>query len=247
MNLLLLADDDYLPDGTIRLVGRRCQHARSVLGCAEGSVLRVGRLGGLVGHATVLASAPDELRLAVMLDTPPPPRPSVDLVLAVPRPKVLKRVLSSLASLGVDRIALVNTSRVERSYFDAKALAPDVIREHLFLGLEQARDTRLPKVVVRTRFRPFVEDELDEFFGPGDRLVLHPGAHGGAARPGTGPRGIETARGGRRLLLAVGPEGGFVPFELDLLMARGFVPLTLGPRILRVEVVLPYVLGFVAG
>ena len=53
MNLLLLRDEDFLPDGTARLIGRRLEHAREVLRAAEGDVLRVGRLRGNTGTGEV--------------------------------------------------------------------------------------------------------------------------------------------------------------------------------------------------
>ena len=136
-----------------------------------------------------------------------------------------------MASVGLDRIVLVNAARVEKSYFDSAVLAPEAVRELLILGLEQARDTRLPEVLVRKRFRPFVEDELDSLWPATDRFVAHPA--GQAVRS---PRA-------ERAVVAFGPEGGWVPFEIDLLRARGFAPFTLGPRPLRVEVALPYALG----
>jgi RsmE family RNA methyltransferase len=127
---------------------------------------------------------------------------------------------------------LVNTARVEKSYFDARALVPESIAEHLALGLEQARDTRPPEVLVRKRFRPFVEDELDRVVDGAERLLLHPG--------GTVPL---SAKAASRTAIAIGPEGGFVPFEVELLSAHGFVPRTLGPRTLRVEVAIACAIG----
>jgi RsmE family RNA methyltransferase len=240
VNLLLLQDDDFLSDGTVRLTGRRLVHARDVLACTEGSELRVGRSGGLIGRGRVLSISETELSMEVQLEAPPPRRPGVDLLLAVPRPKALKRVLACAAAVGVDRLVLVNSCRVERSYFDSPVLSPASISEHLRLGLEQARDTHMPEVHVRRRFRPFVEDELDGMFGSSTRSVLHPDdrhTEGFAGGPGIG----------ERVLLAIGPEGGFVPFEIDLLREKGFVPCSLGPRVHRVEVVLPYALGWLAG
>ena len=229
MNLLLLQDGDFLADGTARLTGRRLVHAREVLRAAEGDTLRVGRLGGLVGVAEVLALSSDELRLRVELTQEPPPRPGVDVLLAVPRPKALRRLLPALASLGIDRLVLLNAARVEKSYFDSHVLAE---AGALFAqGLEQARDTRPPELLVRERFRPFVEDELDALFPASTRLVAHP-APGASAPHSAG-----------RLLVAIGPEGGWVPFELELLRAHGFAPFSLGPRPLRVEVAVPYALG----
>ncbi|HEX8706325.1 MAG TPA: 16S rRNA (uracil(1498)-N(3))-methyltransferase [Myxococcaceae bacterium] len=239
MNLLLLFDEDFLPDGTARLTGRRAQHAREVLRAEPGETLRVGRLGGLTGTGEVLENTGSALHLRVSLTDPPPERAQVDLLLAIPRPKALKKVLPAVASLGVDRVVLVNAARVEKSYFDSKVLAPAFIQELLLQGLEQARDTRLPEVLVRERFRPFVEDELDALFGKEAlRLLPHPPAR----QPLTGV-GIEKAP---RVVLAIGPDGGWVPFEAQLLEAHGFHPFTLGPRILRVETAVPVLLGQMA-
>ena len=231
MNLLLLEPEDLARDGTARLTGRRLRHALEVLRATDGDVLRVGLLGGATGTAEVLRAGEDELVLRPSLTDPPPPRPDIDLLLAVPRPKALRKVLPAAASLGVDRIVLVNAARVEKSYFASRVLDAASIRELLVLGLEQARDTRLPEVLIRERFRPFVEDELDGLWPRTLRLVAHPAAR---AAP---------ARDARRVALAIGPEGGWVPFEIDLLASRGFEPFTLGPRTLRVEVAVAYALG----
>lgn len=208
-----------------RLDGRRLLHAREVLRAAGGDVLRVGR----VGQGEVLQLSERELILKVTLTDDPPPRPGIDLLLALPRPKTLRKVLPAAASLGVDRPVLINAARVEKSYFESKVFAQ--IEELLLQGLEQARDTRLPEVVVRNRFRPFMEDELEALFPLGARLVAHPPAQAPAPR-----------REGRALL-AVGPEGGWVPFEIELFRQRGFAPFSLGPRPLRVEVAVAYALG----
>jgi RsmE family RNA methyltransferase len=229
MNLLLLRDEDFLPDGAARLTGRRLLHAREVLRAAEGDALRVGRLGGLVGTGVARRVSDEELVLEVDLRDPPPPRPGIDLLLAMPRPKALRKVLPAIASLGVDTVVLVNAARVEKSYFSSHVL--DDAFELFCEGLEQARDTRLPKLLVRERFRPFVEDELDPIFPHGVRLLAHPAASAGVPR-----------REGRAVV-AVGPEGGWVPFEVELLRAQGFVPFSLGPRPLRVEVAVSYLLG----
>ena len=231
MNLLLLEPADLQPDGTARMTGRRLRHALEVLRAAAGDVLRVGLVDGPTGSAEVLRAAGDELVLRPSLDASPPPRPGIDLLLAVPRPKALRKVLPAAASLGVDRIVLVNAARVEKSYFASRVLEPAALRELLVLGLEQARDTRMPEVLIRERFRPFVEDELDALWPRAQRLLADPSAR-------TAP-----ARDSRRLLLAIGPEGGWVPFEIDLLASRGFERFTLGPRTLRVEVAVAYALG----
>jgi len=235
VNLLLLADADFAPDGSVRLAGRRLEHVRHVLAPSVGDELRVGRLHGFLGTARVVALDARELVLAPPeLTDPPPPRAGIDLLLALPRPKTLKKVLPAIASLGVDRVILLNAARVEKSYFDTRLLAGDALDELLALGLEQARDTVPPDVLVRPRFRPFVEDECAALLdGATARLVCHP--------PATAP--VPTRDGATRVALAIGPEGGWVPFELALLEARGFRPVTLGPRVLRVETAVPAFIG----
>jgi RsmE family RNA methyltransferase len=232
MNLLLLRPDELLADGTVRLRGRRLLHAREVLRLAEGDVLRAGVLGGLWGTAELLRLDEQEMVLRPSFTSPPPPRPGVDLLLALPRPKALRRVLPGAASLGVDRIVLVNAARVEKSYFGSKVLEKEQMSELLMLGLEQARDTSPPEVLVRDRFRPFVEDELEGLWPDASRLLAHPGA---AQRP--------PLRASERTVIAIGPEGGWVPFEVDLLRAHRFVPFSPGPRTMRVEVAIPYLMA----
>jgi len=236
MNLLLLEPDELSPDGTARLTGARLRHLREVLGIGPGRALRAGVVGGRVGTAEVLVLDDSEAVLRLSLDQPPPPRPGLDLVLAIPRPKALRRILAASASMGIDRLVLLTAARVEKSYLASPVLQPDRIRKHLLDGLEQAQDTILPEVHVEPRFRPFVEDRLDALLGPGERWLLHPGDEG--------PR---TPSEEGRLALAIGPEGGWVPFERELLQARGFRALGFGPRTFRTETIVPYALGWATG
>lgn len=235
MNLVLLRDADFAPDGSVRLTDRRLAHVRDVLAPVVGDTLRVGRWRGAIGTARVAAISEHELVLdPPVLEDAPPPRAGVDLLLAVPRPKALRKVLPAMASLGVDRVILLNAARVEKSYLTTRLLEPASLDELLALGLEQARDTIPPEVSLQTRFRPFVEDELDGLLDPTAlRLVAHPDA----AEP------LPVREPGRRVALAIGPEGGWVPFELELLAARGFRAVTLGARVLRVETAIPLAIG----
>jgi RsmE family RNA methyltransferase len=237
VNLILLFPGDFLSRDTVRLEGRRARHVREVLRVEPGDRVVVGAVNGAVGEGSVLSTGPEEVLLAVRLEAEPPPPPGIDLLLAMPRPKVLRRVLQSAASLGAKRVVLVNASRVERSYFDTPFLEPAEVERNLVLGLEQARDTVLPEVLVRQRFRPFVEDELEGLWplATRARLVAHPGA----ADTPPGPGGELQAPA----VLAIGPEGGWVPFELELLGAHGFRRFDLGPRILRVETAVPFAFG----
>ncbi len=234
MNLLLLTPGEVGADSLVTLRDRRLVHAREVLRVNPGDSVRVGVRGGRLGTGTVLEQTPNSLTLRVTLTDEPPARPGIDLILAIPRPKALKRVIPAIASLGVDRVVLINAARVEKSYFDAKVLTAEALDALIDLGLEQAKDTVPPRIEIRERFKPFIEDELDTW-APVDalRFVPHPVA-------------VEVARAmptDRRLVIAIGPDGGWVPFEVDLLARHGFAPISLGDRVLRGEVAVPAVIA----
>ncbi len=232
MNLILLQDDDFVSAGVARLTGRRRKHILEVQRPAVGDTLTVGRLGGQIGTGRVTAASTSAVELEVAVGEAPPPPQAVTLVLALPRPKVVRRALAAIASLGVKRLFLINAYRVEKSYWRSPALHPAEIREALVLGLEQARDTVLPEVLLRPLFKPFVEDELPAVIGNTLALAAHPGADERCPRAA-----------GRPVTLVIGPEGGFIPYELEKLEAAGCRAVHLGPRILRVETAIPFLLG----
>lgn len=224
MNLILLFSEDFIAERRVRLTGRRLRHVLEVHRAAVGDTLCVGRVGGLLGSGQVLRLDDEALEMAVTFDRRPPEPLPVTLLLALPRPKVLKRVLLAATSLGVKRIVLLNSFRVEKSFWKSPVLVGENLREPLILGLEQARDTLMPEVLLRPLFKPFVEDELPALSAGSTGLVAHPAAAVASPRGLVGP-----------ITLAIGPEGGFVPYEVDRLRECGFSPFALGERILRVE------------
>jgi 16S rRNA (uracil1498-N3)-methyltransferase len=241
VNVVLLEPGELADDGTARLSGRRAEHVRAVLRAADGQQILAGVVGGRLGEAEILAGgagaetgAPLVLRPALDRD-PPPPSP-VALLLALPRPKMLRRVLQATAAMGVKRVALAGSYRVEKSYFASPFLAPAAIRAELLLGLEQGRDTVLPEVTVHRFFKPFLEDALDAIFPSPARLLAHTvEAAPLEAHPAPTPAAGAT--------LAVGPEGGWTAYEAGRLREKGFLAVSLGPRPLRVDAAVPYAVG----
>ncbi len=144
----------------IRITDRRLQHLNTVNKASAGQTLRAGLLGGLQGHATLLSINEDAAELQVDLANPPPAKLPITLLLALPRPKMLRRTLQTIASMGVAKLVLINSYRVEKSFWQTPFLQPEALHEQLILGLEQARDTVLPEIILAKRFKPFVEDEL---------------------------------------------------------------------------------------
>lgn len=213
---------------TAVLEGRRLRHVTDVHKASPGDTLKVGLADGKVGRGLIVSLDKHRLHLEITLDQDPPPPLPLNLVLALPRPKVLNRVLGAAASMGVKNLWLINAYRVEKSYWQSPRLSADNLFNQCVLGLEQAKDTVLPSIIQKKRFKPFVEDELPGIIKGTLPLVADPT---GAVPP---PFDLTTS-----LTLAIGPEGGFIPYEIDMLKRCGFTTVHLGKRILRVETAIP--------
>jgi len=249
MNLILLSDADFISPTRVRLSGRRFKHIQEILKAQEGQHLTVGKINGLMGQGTVVSEETEQnlsfprkrestyIELEVKLDQKPPQALHLTLILALPRPPMLKRILFSAAMLGIKKIIILNFNRVEKSLWNSSVLKIAAMEEQLILGLEQAKDTVMPEVLLKKRFKPFVQDELPGLIKGKTALVAHP------EKVVTGTTFSIKSRACHDFLLVIGPEGGILDFEISLLKEAGCQTLDLGPRILRTDSVLPLVVG----
>jgi RsmE family RNA methyltransferase len=233
MNLILFEPHEINADKTVHLDDRRSRHIVDVLGSQPGDRLKAGIVNGPIGSAEIISITKDRKTAAVILrfsaEEPVPQAPFCDLIVALPRPIMLKRILAQAAELGVRNIFLINANRVEKSFFQANLLKKEKYRQFLLHGLEQAKDTLMPEVSVHKRFRPFVEDFIPTIAKTYSRmLVAHPEA-------GEDLKQVVGTEISGRTLLAVGPEGGWVDFEIEKFFEQSFVPVSMGCRILRTD------------
>jgi len=230
MNIILFEEGE-LRNNSLLLTDHRAKHVVKVLRSKIEDILRVGILGGAMGTAVVAnihRKYPFAVELSVNLTDIPDPAPAIDLLLALPRPIMLKRILSQVTALGVGQIFIINASRVEKSFWEAGILEPEEYRPHLIHGLEQAVDTIIPALHIRRHFRHFVEDELPAMAKNYAHFLL---AHPGGTRP------LATCMQNRRgsVLYAIGPEGGWVDSEVETFMRVGMESFSIGSRILKVD------------
>jgi RsmE family RNA methyltransferase len=225
VNLLLLKPGTRDGDEAV-LDERRSAHVREVLGAEPGARLRAGVERGPNGEAEIL-SVDGPVRVRFEATGPEPTPPTVDLVLALPRPKVLTRIIEHAASFGVARIELINAWRVDKSYFDSPRAAASALTEAARLGCEQGRHTWVPELVVHRRFMAWTESLAES--AERLRLVAHPGAERDLS-------GSAAELAERRVVVAIGPEGGWIERELETFEDLGFQPLWLSARVLRSEV-----------
>ncbi|MCV6627261.1 MAG: 16S rRNA (uracil(1498)-N(3))-methyltransferase [Cellvibrionaceae bacterium] len=237
MNLVLLQPADLVPGSPdmARLKDRRHQHIVQVHKLGPGASLKVGMVNGQMGRGEIVGQDNDSTSIALSLDTPAPPPSNIELILALPRPLMLKRVLQTVASLGIKQIHLIHTAKVEKSYWQSPQLHAAELEQQLILGLEQGVDTTMPQIHSHRRFKPFAEDVLPGLLANKAGFVAHPSANADSPQASSSP-----------CCLAIGPEGGFNDYEVERLQGAGMQALSLGPRILRVETAVPVLIAKLA-
>lgn len=232
MNVILIDADEIGNNDRVVLRDRRSAHIIKVLQGRCGDRVRIGIINGPLGSGRIIEIMPGgttgRVVLIISVPGPAPEAPMIDLILALPRPIMLKKILTQAASMGVGRIFLINANRVEKSFFNSSLLADSKYRPYLLLGLEQAVATMVPEISIHNRFRPYVEDVLPSIIDDYSCCIV--------AHPGAIPlHHINRNSINGRVFLAVGPEGGWLEFEIDKFREQGFVAVGLGERILRVD------------
>jgi RsmE family RNA methyltransferase len=228
VNLILLEPDE-LDGKPIRLGGRRGQHVAAVIQPAVGDRLRVGVVRGGRGWARVVAVAKEVVELAVESMGPPEAAPPTSLIAAVPRPKVIPRLVAAAASLGIARLDLTRSWRVEKSYLGSPSLSPEALEAAARAGCEQGATTWLPEIKVHHRLMGLLDSIEPNSPPTSRRAIAHPPAE----------REIEdelAGLGAAPVTLAIGPEGGWIEREVETFADRGFAPIRSGEAIMKLDV-----------
>ena len=238
----ILFEPGEIRDGRATFSDARAEHVLNVLHGAEGQTLKTGVLDGPVGTSVIERIEGRAVTVRCTHETPSRP-PWLDLILAPPRPRAMKRLLPQLASLGVRRIVLVGAEKVEKAFWGAQLLKEEIFRPLLIDGLQQAGTTNVPTIHIAKNFKRFIDFQFNSDFGGQSPLIV---AHPSPLR-GQSPtlRGQTPVIGGQSPnvrglspVLAVGPEGGWTDAEVVLLEEKGFTRMSLGPRILRTDTAL---------
>lgn len=225
MNLLILENHEFLTESEATVNSRKALHIQTVLKLKEGETIKVGRLNGKIGSATVAAVGEHVRLVEIDLLKDPPKKLNLRLIVALPRPKVFRRLVRTITELGVHEVIFVNSMMVDKAYWGSHFFNNENIQKSVLLGLEQSGDTIVPKFKFERLFKPFVEDRLSAWSADDEKWLAHPHLENG--------QGFFKTQ--KSAVAAIGPEGGWIPYEVEKFSEFGFQPIRLGPRILRVE------------
>lgn len=231
MNLILLLPEDFVSSDVVRLTDYRATHIREIHRAPVGKTLRVGPVNGSIGEGKIVAITGESVDIEVKIPQGAPETPPLSLILALPRPQTLKKVLESVGAFGIRELVLINTERVQKSFFSSKLLKDDAWMHHLRLGMEQGSNTYLAQVTVHASFREFFEKSEEILPKGAIRLMSHLITDQTLWNtPLAEPHPLH-----KPVVCAVGPEGGWLEPEVDEFKQNGFQVISLGNTIHRVE------------
>jgi 16S rRNA (uracil1498-N3)-methyltransferase len=237
MNSLIVFADEGWETGIITLRGARARQIFYANDFAIGQDISVARLGGAKAKARVIQYSADLVELSVGDISPSLMLRPIDLVIGLSRPQTTKKIVQAAVMSGVRSLHFVHTASGEKSYLDSHLLRPECLEQEVVKALEQTGEGLYPSIHVHRSFFALRDQVLDSL-GSGQRhlrLVAAPGEPLISA--------AALAERSEALVLAVGSEAGWSDLELSMLKERGFVGVGLGPRIVRVEVALSFLLG----
>jgi RsmE family RNA methyltransferase len=225
MNIILFKESPA--DNDIEIKGRYFKHLKYVLKASKGSTFRAGIINGNEGFIKIIKEKKDAYTVRFENNKIQSQRPSleinrtIDIILALPRPKELKRIFRVIATLAVRKIYLIRAYRVEKAYFGSSVLKK--ASEFFLSGMEQGGHTLMPEIEIFSLFRPFVEDIFPRKCGqyghiffpqPSGRTPLPDGIKSYSEIAGIGSEKL-TWDSNQKELLIFGPEGGWIQFEIE--------------------------------
>ena len=244
MNYLFLFATECLPSGRAVLAGERAAYARDQHKVLEGLSLAVTVENLGRGTATVLSATPSEVSLNYVVSSAPPAPCTARCIVGLPRPQTVKKVLELSAALGISELHFVAAEQGEKSYQSSTVFEPRELSRFLVKGLEQGGEWRIPTVKVHSHLKKCLAEVLP--LSPEKPKKSELALFADTSAASTHSLNDIVFESGACALVALGPEAGWAEVERETLLTRGFLSVSLGSRILRVEQALAFLLGQVS-
>ena len=222
---------DITPEGYATLDAEESRHAVRVLRLREGDTMHVTDGQGHLYECRVVEASDKACTVETQRAASQIPmsleetQRAASLHLAVAptkNPSRMEWLVEKAVEVGVDEITLLDCDHSERSF-----LKTDRLERIALSAMKQSLHLTLPRIHPAVKLREW----LRTFAGgtPALRFI----AHCEADQPRTP---LATAlEAGRDAVVLIGPEGDFSQEEIDLALACGFLPVSLGPSRLRTE------------
>lgn len=220
---------DTWDEATASVAGEQAAHLSRVLRAKPGMEFDIVA-GDHVFHATIAAASPESVRFNLIAEVASDPALPVTLLLAVFKFDRMEWAIEKATELGIARLIPVVTRRTEAHLAQAAANRAERWRR---IALEAAKQSRRSDVPVIEDALPLKSAAARE--GDALKMLLAEQERATTLRDALGNSLKEAKDDFPEIRLAIGPEGGWAPEEEALFDDEGWKPVSLGPRILRVE------------
>ncbi|MBL7662232.1 RsmE family RNA methyltransferase [bacterium] len=231
MNLLIIEKSDLLDIRTALVADDRARHLIEIKKVKLGTEIAVGLIDSWLGKARVVELQAKQVKLEIIEQAEVEREFDLTLLLALPRPQLLKKVLQIAGMWGVKEIIFSGSEKVEKSYFQSIVLEPQTLKKHLVDGMSQGVNIFLPQVRVEKHLKQaleLIQNTKDKFLAEktAEQKLINFYVHN------------REKSNYDKILVALGPEGGFMPSEIDAFVQSGFLMFNISPYVLRVDVAL---------
>jgi len=223
MNHLLIFPKDKISEKEIQISDYRKDHILKILKLKKGDQIKVGEYQGKTGLG-IIESIGENINIKYELLRSPPEKIPLQVIIGLSRPKVLSRLITDLATYGVEQIDIIQTWYGDKGYWNNDLFSEKGLKNCVAKGLEQAMDTIPPVIKLIKRFGPYSNDVLPTYIINSKCYIAQPNSE----------QALETHKN-KRSVIAIGPERGFTAYEVKQFIKAGFEPVSLGNRILRTE------------
>jgi len=228
MNIIILTKYDRVDETTYTISDNRANHIIKILKPDIGDILEIGLLNDSIGKAEIIEIDKNSVKLKVKaMSKLEDGKTQIDIICALPRPQTLKKVLNTVATMGVTNLYLIRSEKVEKSYFHSPLLEEKNYTKYLLEGLSQGKRVNIPQVSIHEKFKPFFENNILQTDDNTAKLLAHPNEESFLNN--------KMMNGKNKIVIAIGPEGGWNDFEINFMVEKGFEKYKLSQNILRVE------------
>lgn len=231
---------DQLSQNVITIINDDAKHITKVMRMDIGDEIICSTPNGQVFLCSICELSPNEVHAQIVEEVLENRELPIDITIAQALPKgdKLEYVVQKGTELGAARFILFPSERSivkwDRKKEDKKVERLNKIAKE---AAEQSHRTLLPTIEsVQSLEQLLLRDAFSK------KIFAY--EEKGKANEHLGLRtSFSNLQRGDSLLIVIGPEGGFSQNEVERLEEHGFIPCSLGPRILRTETAALYVLA----
>ena len=110
----MLLKSDSIENNVAKVSGRQLEHLTQVQRLTEGDFLNLGEINGAMGRGKITMLTDEQASISLELGVQPPRALPITIILALPRPKMLRRILQTIAAMGVKNIYLINLKIIKK-------------------------------------------------------------------------------------------------------------------------------------